>query len=130
MWQNPDVHARTPEVQSVIKSEYERLVPRSIEMLPHFQCAKVDILAAFPGDQQIKACLDKMEARKQVIDRDTFGMSPAGLLAATWYDMVVPYGGQDHFKNTVYDMGLTCVQGDTHRLILTYVALDRSVKPS
>ena len=69
-----------------------------------------------------------MEARKDVTDRDTDGMSPAGLLVATRFDLIVPNECYDHMQQTLHDMGTTCVQGDTHRLFWSYVSLERSKK--
>jgi len=128
-WQQPDVHSRTPEMRNQLKAEFPDLVGHSLRMGPLFSLACADIRAHYGGNQAVEHCLSKMERRASTTDHDLGGVLPAGLLAIVWLDQVSRIDEPecyDHFLATLVDMGGTCVQGDTHRLFATYVALARA----
>ena len=124
-WQNPDVHAHTREMVMQLCQEFADLPRLTVTAIDEFEEVCAEILAKYPSEPVVVACLEKMRNRKLVVDRDLCGVMPAGLLAVVWNQVVKPTEAYDHFLGTLKDMGTTCVQGDTHRLFATYVAFTR-----
>lgn len=127
-WQNPDVHARTAEMREQLIREFSYL-PQLTQLYTRcFESAVEGIKAYYKGDREVEACLAKMVARKDIVDRDLYppsGISPAGLLALVWEEKIKPNEAYEHFLATLKDMGTTCPQGDSHRLFATFVAFSR-----
>jgi hypothetical protein len=121
-WQNPDVHAHTNEMREVINELYKTLPTQTQHRLSEFDRATIEILKHYEGDIHIINTIQKMIARKDVLDSQLSNVSPAGLLSIVWFDIIKPTSEFDHFRDTLNDMGGTCVQGDSHRLFATYVA--------
>lgn len=129
-WLNPDVHARTPEMRAQLLAEFPELptltqnranVPGEIERV-------MNEIRVRDMPPEALACLDKIYRRRGAIDKDLAGVSVAGLLCVVWSDCVHPKigaGSLSLFTNTLVDMGLTCVQGDSHRLFAAYAAYKR-----
>lgn len=127
-WFNPDVHAWTSEMRNLVKAEFPELRDQSRLYATKFDSTVQDIKDMYGDDVLIKQVMDKMVARRNAIDTDLFGVVPAGLLALVWLEYVKKIndtGCYKLFKENLYDMGTTCVQGDTHRLLSILVALDR-----
>lgn len=128
-WLNPDVHARTPELRAQLLSEFPELpkITQNRAVVPNEIERVVSEIRSRQIPAEASACLDKIYGRRGAIDRDLGSVSVAGLLCVVWSDCVVPRIGMafDIFVSTLCDMGTTCVQGDSHRLFATYVALKR-----
>lgn len=128
MWKNPDVHAHTAEMRSIMSSEFPKL-PKLAELyMKDFDTVCTEIERHYAGNGSIAQCINKLRVRKDVRDHDLQGISLAGLLCIVWIDCVKPSGElYDHFACILQDMGTTCVQGDSHRLFSLYVASVRSI---
>ena len=124
-WQNPDVHAHTAEMKSLLMQEFPHLPQLTLLYTSSFDRSVCDIKMIYKNEKEVMACLEKMMKRKDVIDNDLCGVRPAGLLSLVWEDKIKPNGAYAHFLSTLKDMGTTCVQGDSHRLFATYVAFSR-----
>lgn len=124
-WQNPDVHHRTAELRAQLLQEFPDLPKQTMARLNDFNRAAVEILQRYKGNHVIEQAVNKMMNRKGVVDNDLCGVMPAGLLAIVWFDMIKVHDAYDHMKDTMEDVGLHCVQGDSHRLFSTYVAFSR-----
>ena len=138
-WQNPDVHARTPELRQQLLAEFQQLPQLTKDrFLAEGEFARVcieigrciDAAAASknPFAADARSCLEKIVVRRGAIDRDLCGVSVAGLLCVMWTDCIAAHleDRADFFLATLADMGTTCVQGDSHRLFASYIALVRS----
>jgi hypothetical protein len=137
-WVNPDVHARTNEMRIKLAEEFSDL-PRLTQLYAqNFDTALREIKLFYRNDGEIAACLDKMDRRKDIVDHDMYivdsnkdhiCISPSGLLALLWDEKIKPNESYVHFRETLLDMGLTCPQGDSHRLFASYVAFSRPSLP-
>jgi hypothetical protein len=131
-WYIPDVHAWTPEMKRIMTEEYPNLIDISKQYAIKFDDACLDIMSIFGGaDPLIPVVLNKMSGRRTCVDKYLGGVVPAGLFAYVWFEYVRKIHETECyilFKNTLMDMGQTCIQGDTHRLFTILVALDRALK--
>jgi hypothetical protein len=131
-WVRPDVHEWSGDMQKCVAAEFPSLPAQSYAAACRFDAACHDIRTYYGAENSIvETVLSKMEKRRDVVDRDLNGVIPAGLLAIVWFDLVVQIDSSEcynHFLMTLHDMGATCVQGDSHRLFSTYVALRRITK--
>jgi hypothetical protein len=141
-WRLPDVHQHTPEMRAVLRAELRDLVGQSAEALRPTADAALDdavrkINAALLGDPaypDMQQAVQTMRGRVNARDPELGGLSPTGLLSIV-VDLVndiedcmgpISKDGPWHaLKNTMLDMGGTCLQGHTHRLLALYVALRR-----
>jgi hypothetical protein len=124
-----DVHAWSAPMRELIKSDYEGLPDTCTAYASYFDESKTEIIEYYKNDAVVNGVLGKMASRKNVIDADLCGISPAGLLSLVWIEYVKKNKNPEFymlFSQTLYDMGLHCVQGDTHRLFSILVAMDRS----
>jgi hypothetical protein len=130
-WKQPDVLQWSEAMRKQLSEEFPSL-PSETALREHtFEKVCVEILARFKGDAGIAAVLSKIRSRIGVPDRHLCDVRPAGLLAVVWSDLVDPRANPElyeHFRLTLLDVGGTCLQGDTHRLFATYVALVRDLR--
>jgi hypothetical protein len=116
-----------------LQEEFPGLPAETAKRELHFEEACAEILAKYKGDPAVAAVLAKIRSRKGVKDMHLCGVLPAGLLAIVWADQVTLINEPElyeHFRLTLIDIGGTCLQGDTHRLFATYVALSRDIQQS
>jgi hypothetical protein len=131
VWVKENVHSWSSDMTKVVADEFPYLPDKTREYLSRFDEARADITgyyrqhACADALNVVVSVLDKINSRRAARDADLMMISPAGLLAMLWFDYVVPNGCFDHFADTMRDMGSTCVQGDTHRLFSTLVAMFR-----
>jgi len=129
-WQNPDVHARTPELAQLVKTKYPKLKAESEHALSLFDKA-YDFAVSLFDDKQVLSVLDKLKKRKEIRDKDLCGIPAAGLFTLCWAraieinkpDPKCRENVKILFRYHLLDIGHHCVQGDTHRLFLLYIAL-------
>lgn len=127
-WYSPDVHSWTTEMRNLIKEEFPRLRDQTRIYASEFDTSVAEICQRFKDDILVKQTLDKMVARRNAIDTDLFGVVPAGLLALVWIEYVKKIDEPECytlFQETLHDMGTTCLQGDSFRLLSILVALER-----
>jgi len=124
-WKTPDVHYWSRDMMGLVSSEYPSLPAETSALDARFDNAASEIAAMYPD---VKHVLDKMTRRRACIDHDLGGVKPTGLLAKVWFGYVRRINAPECyalFRDTMMDMGGTCVQGDTHRLFTILVALHR-----
>ena len=115
-------------MRQLIKSEFPKLVNQTTKYINRFDGAVTDIQAQYKNDVMVNMVLKKMDQRKYTPDNDLFGVMPSGLLALVWYEYIKKIDDPDCytlFKENLYDMGTTCTQGDSHRLLSILTALER-----
>ena len=128
-WKNADVHAWSPTMRQLLKDEFPRLRDQSRLYAQKFEETVVEIKGYYGNDPLVVQVMDKMTARKKAIDVDLYGVMPAGLLSLVWIEYVQNINEQEcynFFKDTLIDMGGTCLQGDSHRLFTVLVSLHRA----
>ena len=64
--------------------------------------------------------IDKIERRRNVSDGDLCGSNPLGMFVLAWERC-----DRDSVMDCLTDVGMTCVQGDTHRLFSLILAHHR-----
>jgi hypothetical protein len=121
MWVEPDVHAWSARMAVVLRETCPQLATESVEAAKRHAEAIAEAKAVLP--QRLHAVLDKLVARKDMIDGDLCGVSALGLFVLAWNE-------RDRSSNlaiadVLEDIGSTCLQGDTHRLFALLVALRR-----
>ena len=132
-WKQPDVHQWSETMRKQLQEEFPSLPEETARREVHFEEACAEILDAYRGDAGIAAVLNKIKGRKGLKDQHLYGVLPAGLLVIVWVDQVTLMNEPEiyeHFRLTLVDIGGTCLQGDTHRLFATYVALSRDIQQS
>lgn len=130
-WKRPDVHAWSKDMKDLAEKEFADLPKVTQVAVGLFEDACREIREHYTVPSA-KAVVDqvllKMERRRNAVDADLGGVIPAGLLALVWFDYVKKINEPEcylHFLETLADMGTTCIQGDTHRLFSSLVALHR-----
>lgn len=130
-WVQPDVHSWTPVMQALLKNEFPDLPQITEGYAPMFDDACASIREKYGSTPAVEQVLSKMSMRRAVSDGDLCGVVPAGLLAYVWFEYVEKLNAVEcfrHFHDTLSDMAGTCIQGDTHRLFSSLVALKRASK--
>jgi len=125
-----DVHSLSQTLQQIMASEYNNLTQRCVECKGSLPTVTKEIQTQYGNDASVKQVLDKIINGKDAVDPCLSNISPAGLLCLIWTEYIRKYPTTElyqHFKDTLIDMGGTCIQGDTHRLFTSLVALDRSI---
>lgn len=133
VWKQPDVHQWSEAMRKQLQEEFPGLPEETAKREIHFDEACAEILSLYRDDPEVKSVLAKIRSRKGVRDQHLCGVLPAGLLAIVWADQVTLINEPElyeHFRLTLIDIGGTCLQGDTHRLFATYVALSRDIQQS
>lgn len=144
-----DVHAFTKDLKKELLSEYPELIKRSREVLEGNMLGG-NILKE-NGEKEMNSriaivrehvkqigsaaenAISKIVGRISVQDNDLDGVYPAGLFIII-VNMIEKYAVHEEDKKSAYtnlieslaETGMTCVQGDTHRLFSIFVALHRS----
>jgi hypothetical protein len=147
-WNNPDVHARTNELNEQLKLEFQDLPKWTVESLPLFRQTCDEIIQFYNSERgkkiiiesgdsekinkneiiaEMNKCIEKMKSRESVLDKDLSFVSPSGLLVMIWKIIIKINSNESyvHFALLLYDMSHHCVQGDSHRLFSSFVALMR-----
>lgn len=122
-----NVHAWSPLMKKLVLEQYPTLPAETNSARPRFKAAAADIINRLP---QLAPIIAKIESRIDIVDGDIGGLYGAGLLVIVW-NQVKSFNEAEtyiHFSDTMLDVGNTCVQGDTHRLFETYIALRASHK--
>lgn len=117
--QQADVHAKTPDIQTALRA-HPGIVDKMNALEASYPAAKTIALRLFKDDQNIVLFFQLMDARSHTHDADALGLSCGGAFAMT-VSLVAYYEFEPSLvrllKETMYDMGVTCVQGYTHRMV-------------
>ena len=114
-------------MKKLVLEQYPGLPADTNSARSQFKAVTTDINARLP---QLAPIVAKIATRFDIADSDIGGLYEAGLLVIVW-NQVSAFNEAEtykHFSDTMLDIGNTCVQGDTHRLFETYVALSGSKK--
>jgi len=128
MWKQADVHAWSKTMSEQLKTEFPDLPDKTVQYRDKFDAVANEIREKYNKHTGVELLLVKMKRREHLVDNDLCGISPSGLLALVWIDIVRKIDDSDcyrHFFDTLIDMGSHCLQGDSHRLFSTFVALLR-----
>lgn len=125
-WKNPDIHARSREISEAIKLRFPDLPTKINALEPKYDIARRKVLELFPGDANVASLLGYCDARRKTNDRDLLGITCGGALTMAF--CLVAHSDYEPsivcaFKDTLYDMGHTCLQGYTHRLVIFIMAM-------
>ena len=129
-WLRENVHDWSRDMQALLVAEYPDLPTQSLEHVCYLDRVCTEMRAKYTNPM-VDLVLNKMTTRKAIKDSDLRGVMPAGLLCMVWLKLVMVINTPEcyqHFLDTLVDIAGTCVQGDTHRLFSTYVALTRSLQ--
>lgn len=132
-WKQPDVHQWSETMRAQLTTEFPFLSAETAKREVHFNDVCKEILEKYKGDRMVSSVLDKIRGRIGLKDKHLCDILPAGLLAIVWTDQITLVDepeSYEHFRQTLEDIGGTCLQGDTHRLFSTYVALSRDIQQS
>jgi len=133
VWKRPDVHAWSKDMKVLAETEFPDLPGVTKAAAPLFDGVCREIREHYANSAPfavVDQVLKKMELRRHAVDMDLGGVVPAGLLVLVWFDYVKKINEPEcymHFSETLADMGTTCIQGDTHRLFSSLVALHRDL---
>lgn len=122
-----NVHSWSPLMKKLVIEQYPKLPEETNSARSQFKAVASDIISKLP---QLTPIVSKIESRLDITDGDIGGIYGAGLLVIVW-KQVKEFNEAEtykHFSDTMLDIGNTCVQGDTHRLFETYIALRQSKK--
>jgi hypothetical protein len=127
-----DVHSytnliNTPEIKEMLKRvNYHLTQPRAYELFQEIRDHYTD--------EKINQVLMKMLSRCYLMGNNAFGyidpdiqINVISLLHCTWQNVKIQ-NEQSLFKlmkETLLDIGQTCIQGDSHRLIMLLIALNQ-----
>lgn len=117
---NVDVHAWTPEINKHVRPEFfERVEPAEFDQL-------VAEIAPICSAEAL-AALQKMQQRYQLIlggylDPDLQNSNVVAILKYVWIQLKL-LKSTELLVETLQDMGQTCVQGDSHRLLFLFSML-------
>lgn len=117
--QQVDVHAKTHDIQIALLA-HPGIVDKMNALESSYPAAKKITLRLFKDDQNIVLFFQLMDARAQTHDADALGVSCGGAFAML-VSLIAYYEFEPSLvrllKETMYDMGVTCVQGYTHRMV-------------
>lgn len=133
-WKTADVHEWSQALSVTILDEFPDLPAKINELEPNFPAAKAKISQQlFPHDVYVASFLRMCESRQNMKDNDVLGISCGGCLVML-YCLVAHYKFDPSlvaiFHDTMYDMGTTCLQGYTHRMLSVIIALTRDMQAS
>lgn len=127
-WKVPDVHSWSTAMSSTLAQEFPNLVDSINALEPKYQYGRTKVVALFPEDQRVVSVLELCDRRWNVRDADLLGVSCGGCLCMTYcllaklqFDKSIVAA----FYDTLMDMGVTCLQGYTHRLMSLIVPMVR-----
>lgn len=134
-----DVHAYTPQMRAQARSDAPQMyqpIARDVVL-----AAVVSMVACFRARHPATMCemiLDKMLNRcnsvvpgcdtPQYLDADLDNLNVGRLLVGLW-ELACKLNNDacyDALEEQLTDTGMTCIQGDSHRLLSLYLALGRS----
>lgn len=132
-WFRENVHAWSVEMKKLVLTEYPELPLETKRQSANFPKVIKDVQSYYVNDtanqNKLQAIYQKLTTRANTIDNDIGALCIGGLFVMVWELIdTKDTTALAHFKDTLLDMGLTCVQGDSHRLFSTYVALKRASK--
>lgn len=119
-WVEADVHAWSGRMREALQKEMPELVQQSVDAEARFPAARQQMFAYYTHHLQV---LNKIVSRGGMRDNDLCGASPLGLLVLAWERV-----DRDALGLMLADIGLTCLQGDTHRIFSLILANHRSKK--
>lgn len=133
-WKTADVHEWSQALSVTILDEFPDLPAKINELEPNFPVAKAKISQQlFPHDVYVASFLRMCESRQNMKDNDVLGISCGGCLVML-YCLIAHYKFDPSlvaiFHDTMYDMGTTCLQGYTHRMLSVIIALTRDMQAS
>lgn len=127
-WFREDVHTWTREMKQQLDAEFPALVHTTQSIVLQFE-ATVNEMKSHPtlATKDLDPVYSKLTGRRTIRDADMNGMCIGGMLVCVWklVDQEEP-SAIEHIRGMLLDMGSTCIQGDTHRMFSTYVALHRA----
>lgn len=133
-----DVHAYSGDIRTQLESATKRLVAclekcnidtASVSSPEHVEKLLTSISERYTSEGQRQA-IANIRANWQTTDRDLNNMPITLLLTATWIEVNAANDPSIWalFGETLQDIGMTCIQGITHRLFALWQSLDESKK--
>jgi hypothetical protein len=119
IWTDPNVHAWSARFSDVLMQCSPQLVAESREA--NLRCRPEEIKRVL--QPVYHSVVDKIVSRRNVSDGDLCGVNPLGLLQLVWEEIEHDVDGVKSLEDNIADIGMTCLQGDTHRLFAQLVAL-------
>jgi hypothetical protein len=139
-WVDANVHAWSIRMQQTVTAELPSIVSQSITALEPvpvvrlenaIKCCQSEMARLLGADSlcTITPVFDKFRRRVGLRDMDLLNMSPAGLFIMN-VNVIHGIGSREAWLalyDILSDIGTTCIQGDSHRLLSLYIALVRSL---
>jgi hypothetical protein len=124
-WINANVHAWSGQMSAVLSADMPDLVQESIAASARSNPAAIK-QSLLP---QVRHVVDKILGRRDARDNDLCGVNPLGLLQIAWEETSRDADGDSALSELMFDIGGTCLQGDTHRLFFYIRAIRLSKQP-
>ncbi|MDD5753292.1 MAG: hypothetical protein PHN45_00875 [Methylococcales bacterium] len=133
-WLKPDVHQWSDTLGRTISTEFPDLPAKINSLERYYDTVRVRVKTLYgsPADvaQKVETFLRMCDVRKNIKDADAAGVSCCGCLAML-YCLVAHYKFDDTMvtalRDVMFDIGTTCLQGYTHRMLLLIIALLRDM---
>lgn len=106
-------------MREALQKEMPELVQQSVEAEGRFALIHKDLTECYPNS--LVNVIAKIIRRSGTRDTDLCGVSPLGLLVIAWERV-----DRLALGLVLFDIGQTCLQGDTHRLFSLILADKRS----
>jgi hypothetical protein len=130
-WKVPDVHSWSTAMSQTLETEFPNLVGSINALEPKYEMGREKVIKMFPGDGKVLQVMEMFDRRKNVRDSDLVGVSCGGCLCMT-YCLIAKLQFEKSmvaaFYDTLMDMGVTCLQGYTHRLMSLIVPMLRCLQ--
>jgi len=137
-WRNPDVHYWSGQLRETLSNDTTNLVAKINALEPKYPLARAKVMDLYKNEdvvtkQNIETFLKRCDALCSVRDAAASGASCGGCLAMM-YCLVAHNKFEpslvEAMKMTIYDIGTTCLQGYTHRMLSFIIALTRDMESS
>lgn len=120
-WKDSDVHHWSNAMRQVLEAEWPSLPQESRDAEARSYPPTQEMKQAMPAD--VLPVLEKFVQRHKNRDSDLCQVQPYGLFAMAWEEPHLP---KEALYDCMRDIGMTCLQGDTHRLFSLLLAHRRS----
>lgn len=127
MYRGWDVHAYTQDFNETLTEEQKQLFSQPVDSL-EVNAMMLEMIDRFPGGNK---ALNKMWKRYQPSkggyhDPDLDNLNVIKICEVVWFKVKSLNDNSIYkiFEEILKDIGGTCIQGDSHRLLMLYYALD------
>jgi len=123
---NNDVHHWSACIKEVIQRDYPTL-PMKTQMIGPVEYTQLaaELLMENKFTEPVKRALQKMNQRVACIDNDIGGVKVIGLFVIV-YKLCKETNSIPELLETLDEVDMHCIQGDTHRLFYLYDAIIKS----